>query len=196
MESTQPRPVCKICKCRAADRLPRRKDGSIHYRDTCTMCRKKDGLAKDTERMARNREAVRNAKPHIRPLCTVCGKYMCRKQGERFGLKADGTPYYHTSCSSCAKAKRAENKPDEHFKGYRRKAFHAAGANPACAHCGFVPIHLCQLDVDHKDGDRKNDDICNLQILCANCHRLKTRVHEDDQRWMEARRKLLTSQSG
>lgn len=43
-----------------------------------------------------------------------------------------------------------------------------------CCLCGFVPEHLCQLDVDHIDGNHQNNDPVNLQTLCANCHRLKT----------------------
>ena len=41
-----------------------------------------------------------------------------------------------------------------------------------CEECGFIPKHKCQLDVHHKDGNHSNDDIKNLQTLCANCHRL------------------------
>jgi len=39
---------------------------------------------------------------------------------------------------------------------------------------------MCQLDVDHKDGDRKNNLESNLQTLCANCHRLKTFLSGDN----------------
>jgi hypothetical protein len=45
---------------------------------------------------------------------------------------------------------------------------------PICELCGFVPVHPCQLDVDHIDGDKSNNDPANYQTLCANCHRLKT----------------------
>jgi hypothetical protein len=45
-----------------------------------------------------------------------------------------------------------------------------------CQRCGFAPEHPCQLDIDHRDGNHKNDDPTNLQTLCANCHRLKTLV--------------------
>jgi hypothetical protein len=48
-----------------------------------------------------------------------------------------------------------------------------------CSNCGFIPIHTCQLDVDHIDGNKKNNNISNLQTLCANCHRLKTYVNKD-----------------
>lgn len=48
-----------------------------------------------------------------------------------------------------------------------------------CEKCGFVPAHISQLDVDHIDGDRWNNDPSNLQTLCANCHRLKTHLNGD-----------------
>lgn len=43
-----------------------------------------------------------------------------------------------------------------------------------CEECGFVPEHICQLDVDHIDGDRTNRKKENLKVICANCHRLKS----------------------
>ena len=49
----------------------------------------------------------------------------------------------------------------------------------SCEECGFVPTHSSQLDVDHIDGDRWNNDPSNLRTLCANCHRLKTHLNRD-----------------
>jgi hypothetical protein len=49
-----------------------------------------------------------------------------------------------------------------------------------CEICGFVAVHRCQLDVDHIDGDCKNNDISNLRTLCANCHRLKTQMKKQN----------------
>lgn len=43
-----------------------------------------------------------------------------------------------------------------------------------CKICGFIAEHSCQLDIDHIDGDHKNNCKDNLQTICANCHRLKT----------------------
>ena len=48
-----------------------------------------------------------------------------------------------------------------------------------CQHCDFKPVHTSQLDVDHIDGNRWNNDPFNLQTLCANCHRLKTHLSGD-----------------
>jgi|SRR5208282_919201 len=57
----------------------------------------------------------------------------------------------------------------------RRKPYLASRAdhceNP---NCECVIVDVCQLDVDHKDGDHENDSPENLWTLCANCHRLKT----------------------
>jgi 5-methylcytosine-specific restriction endonuclease McrA len=48
-----------------------------------------------------------------------------------------------------------------------------------CERCGFIPEDLVQLDIDHINGDRTNNDSSNLQTLCANCHRLKTKAFDD-----------------
>lgn len=45
-----------------------------------------------------------------------------------------------------------------------------------CEMCGFIPKNMCQLDVDHIDGNHTNNAENNLQTLCANCHRYKTHI--------------------
>jgi 5-methylcytosine-specific restriction endonuclease McrA len=57
----------------------------------------------------------------------------------------------------------------------RRRKPYSAHKTDRCARCGFVPEDSCQLDVDHLDRDHGNNDPANLQTLCANCHRLKTK---------------------
>jgi 5-methylcytosine-specific restriction endonuclease McrA len=51
-----------------------------------------------------------------------------------------------------------------------------------CELCGFTAAWTGQLDVDHIDGDRDNNELTNLQTLCANCHRLKTHLERDSER--------------
>ena len=84
-----------------------------------------------------------------RPKCR-CGNLVCSK----------GKGKYRTTCYHC------------HMKGKRVKKDH-------CERCGFIPEDTVQLDVDHIDANRSNNDPSNLQTLCANCHRLKTKAFED-----------------
>ena len=43
-----------------------------------------------------------------------------------------------------------------------------------CERCGFVPKHQGQLDIHHRDGDYTNNEVSNLETVCANCHRLES----------------------
>lgn len=48
-----------------------------------------------------------------------------------------------------------------------------------CTICGFEARYKCQLDIDHIGGNRENNEPSNLQVICANCHRLKTQENKD-----------------
>jgi hypothetical protein len=51
---------------------------------------------------------------------------------------------------------------------YRKLAFDHY--DPLCAHCGFgIPA---VLEVAHLDGNRGNNELSNLAILCPNCHKM------------------------
>ena len=51
---------------------------------------------------------------------------------------------------------------------YRRLAFKRYQL--LCAHCGFGVSAV--LQVAHIDGNRNNNDLANLAILCPNCHKM------------------------
>jgi 5-methylcytosine-specific restriction endonuclease McrA len=70
-----------------------------------------------------------------------------------------------------------ENNPDK-VRLHRNPLY--AHKAPHCASCGFVALDPCQLDLDHIDGNNKNNELSNLQTLCANCHRLKTKLNRDN----------------
>lgn len=73
-----------------------------------------------------------------------------------------GRQIYHRYCHTCKNNK---------SRNYLKKDH--------CELCGFVAINKVQLDIDHIDGDHKNNNQDNLQTLCANCHRLKTYTNKD-----------------
>ncbi len=51
---------------------------------------------------------------------------------------------------------------------YRALAFSQLGNS--CNRCGYSK-YLCILEVHHKDTNRNNNNIENLEILCPTCHR-------------------------
>jgi len=96
-------------------------------------------------------------------VCQVCGPVRLKK---RYRKRKNGSDYYRCS-KNYFNQKKLQKRP------YRRLL------KDTCEKCGFVPIHIIQLDIDHIDGNNSNNDPSNLQTLCANCHRLKTFLNRD-----------------
>lgn len=61
-----------------------------------------------------------------------------------------------------------ENRYDNYkgidIQNYRKKAFRFYGKR--CNRCGSEE----RIEVHHKDRDRKNNDLNNLEVLCKSCH--------------------------
>ena len=98
-------------------------------------------------------------------LCTRCGSRPAHYTGMRNGKRR-----YRTVCVKC---RFGTSQPT------KRRKRRASKTNKPCASCDFIPKDLCQMDVDHIDGDSTNNSADNLQVLCANCHRLKTLLCQD-----------------
>lgn len=98
-----------------------------------------------------------------RPKC-ACGNLVALKDTR------GGKPRYRRECNGC-RYRRKGRKPLS--QKYRRRTYRAH-LDSVCTQCGFVPKHVCQLDIHHLDGNHNNNAEENLQTLCANCHRLVT----------------------
>lgn len=71
-----------------------------------------------------------------------------------------------------------KNKQDNKGKGYGFRRFCKKCKiykldKKTCERCDFITKHPCQLDVHHRDGNHLNNERSNLEVLCANCHRLE-----------------------
>lgn len=103
--------------------------------------------------------------PAGRPLCSECGTREVFSKGKF----RDGRIRLSNLCNSCHRVK--YNMGNFEYTKHKKLS---------CEYCGFVAIHRVQLDVHHLDGNNKNNDIDNLQTLCANCHRLVTELQRRD----------------
>jgi 5-methylcytosine-specific restriction endonuclease McrA len=89
-----------------------------------------------------------------------CG---CGRNANLKGIGKTGKKYYRSNCLTC---RREAHKAK---KGY-------------CERCLVVPFDKKDLDVDHIDGNRANNELNNLQTLCKPCHKIKTKEHGDYKR--------------
>ena len=100
-------------------------------------------------------------------VCAVCGPVKIKP---RYTFTKSGEMIYR-----CKKRfTQMENK-----RRYKKKRPYTRVKKNYCETCGFVAVHSSQLDVDHIDGNKHNNDVSNLQTLCSNCHRLKTYLNKD-----------------
>jgi hypothetical protein len=93
---------------------------------------------------------------------------------------------YPSACTRCESPMKPKANKIFCSRGCKEKSRRSRNARPykvhkkmVCERCKFIPEHMCQLDVDHIDGNSQNNDISNLMTLCANCHRLKTKKNKD-----------------
>ena len=110
-----------------------------------------------------------------------CDTEGCKSQQRKKHKRLDGTQCYSKYCSRCERIMYS----GEVLKGvYRSESGEAkfdyrSVKSDTCTKCGWVADDKCQLDVDHIDGDHSNNSLDNLQTLCANCHRLKTKINRE-----------------
>jgi len=110
--------------------------------------------------------------------CTTCyrknhkKKEVCKECGT-FGVTVGGL------CLSCYNARHNKYKNEEgkRYYTYRERALRLKGhrcENPNCP-MSNIGIPTKMLDVHHIDGNRENNRLENLEVLCVWCHAMKTR---------------------
>jgi hypothetical protein len=112
------------------------------------------------------------------PPCIVLG---CGRSSSYINRNQDGTKKYRNTCSKHHKTNLNMSKKDycENIDG--RLGFK----------CTTTILGPYQLQVDHVDGDRYNNDPKNLQTLCACCHAHKT--HKEKNHLRRYNKKIQTT---
>lgn len=87
----------------------------------------------------------------------LCG---CGKPTAIHGLAEDGTYRYKSNCYRCRSIARKFRKSN-------------------CEKCGTAE----NLEIDHIDSNRSNNDPKNLQTLCKKCHLAKTLENKDNRKY-------------
>ena len=109
----------------------------------------------------------------IEVYCFTCGKSILRRENEIKKSK-DGNFFCSKSCkTSFTNTKRSlENHPNwkNGESSYRKIALD--NKTESCEKCGYDE-YIEVLEVHHKDKNRKNNDISNLEILCPTCHKIE-----------------------
>lgn len=94
--------------------------------------------------------------------CIVCGKTILAGMHKK------------TCSRSCANRHRTGMKYKVNSPHDKVKSQHALKMQllrirgKACERCGYSRFEI--LQVHHKDRNRKNNDVSNLQLICPNCH--------------------------
>jgi hypothetical protein len=106
--------------------------------------------------------------------CTYCGKEVFRTKSKVENSKS-GLFFCDRKCKDLAQRIESGIKgiqPSHYGKGsdYRKKAF--ANFENVCNNCGYDEYKE-GLQVHHKDKNRSNNELVNLEILCATCHTVK-----------------------
>ena len=102
--------------------------------------------------------------PESRPFCTSCQNRPCRLKA-----RTHSKVYFFKTCAKC-------KRDEKRLRGTYAKWHYLRHRKDRCEECGFVAVHIAQLEIDHVDGNHSNNDVSNLRTLCANCHRLKTMI--------------------
>ena len=119
-----------------------------------------------------SQKCYRDSTTRIKVTCAHCGTIFT-KQPSKMNTKS-GLHFCSREHKDLAQKYIKEIQPAHYgttTKNYRDKALNHYGCR--CSKCGFT--NVAALEVHHIDRNRDNNDISNLVVLCANCHRIEHR---------------------
>ncbi len=124
-----------------------------------------------------SRECARIAsQKRIRIDCATCGKVVEKRLSAAQQAKT-GLLFCNRECKEKAQMLSGyQILHPSHYRsgktGYRKRALRWKAV--VCGDCGYSE-YLSMLDVHHKDGNRQNGNLENLEVLCVWCHAIRTR---------------------
>jgi len=129
--------------------------------------------------------AVNAARSRVRPSvivrCATCDAELRRPPSR---VRNARSPVFF--CSKSCKTRfqwTTERRPHHYTTGIPTYRERALAAYPArCSRCGWERLPAI-LEVHHRDRDRENNAVDNLEILCRNCHGEEHYRHGDGRHW-------------
>lgn len=104
--------------------------------------------------------------------CNHCRKEFYRAKSSSKNSKS-GKYFCTRECKDIAQKYMKEIQPTHYGTGIRNYRNKALNNLPnKCNKCGYNKT-IIALEVHHKDKNRNNNLLSNLEILCANCHRIE-----------------------
>ena len=125
----------------------------------------------------------------------------CSEMGCHNPADNAGNGRWHIRCSKHHRALYQNKNGYNDYKGHKKEYCENLDGRLSfkCTTTILIPD---QLEVDHIDGDKSNDNPLNFQTLCSCCHRYKTKINGDrgplEKRryYLEKQKKALEEQSG
>lgn len=111
-----------------------------------------------------------------RPTCVNEG---CEKPVHCSGKTSTGLPIWRPYCGRCHQAVGGRNIYAEGVTPIKKKYCQNQDGRLGFGECSAQIVDMCQLDLDHIDGDHYNNTPDNIQTICKNCHSVKTKLNGD-----------------
>jgi len=119
----------------------------------------------------------------FRPTCINKG---CEKSVTYSYKNDDGTHRWKPVCGHCAKAQTGKHPYANGVTPYRTGVCENKDGNlgfKCPVNHKLLPKDLHITEIDHKNGDHTDNRVSNVQELCVVCHKIKSRLSGDLNRW-------------